>query len=64
MTGQATVRDWDLTRGGTALRDDGTEVALPPDCLAGSAFRYLRSGQRIQVHESGGVVVRADLPGC
>lgn len=60
---QATVQDWDEGTGGTALRDDGSVVILPPTCLEGSAFRFLRSGQRVQLHEDAGIVVRADLPG-
>ena len=60
---QATVRDWDPLIGGTALRDDGSSVVLPPECLRGSAFRLLRSGQRVQLHVRDGVVMRADLPG-
>lgn len=59
---QATVRDWDPDAGGSALRDDGTVVPLPPDCLAGGAFRTLRSGQRVQLHERDGAL-RVDLPG-
>lgn len=64
MTGQATVRDWQDGTGGSALRDDGTVVALPADCLRDSAFRLLRSGQRIQLHQRpDGTVERVDLPG-
>lgn len=61
--GQATVREWRADMGGTALRDDGTVVVLPPECLRGSAFRFLRSGQRVQLHIRGDQVQRADLPG-
>ena len=63
MNGQATVCDWDATAGGTALRDDGTVVVLPPDCLRGSPFRFLRSGQRVQLHGTAATVERVDLPG-
>lgn len=63
LTCQATVRDWRADVGGTALRDDGTVVVLPPECLRGSAFRFLRSGQRVQLHVRTGHVLRADLPG-
>ena len=59
---QATVQDWQPGLGGTALRDDGTRVALPPTCLLGSDFRLLRSGQRVRLSTREGVVVRVDLP--
>jgi len=63
LTGQATVRDWRAGSGGSALRDDGTVVTLPPECLQDSAFRFLRSGQRVQLHVRDGFVIRVDLPG-
>jgi hypothetical protein len=59
---QATVRDWDADSGGSALLDDGTVVALPPDCLAGSVFRFLRLGQRVRLVVQDGRVVRVELP--
>lgn len=62
-TRQATVRSWDPGVGGSALYDDGTVVELPAECLQNSAFRFLRSGQRVQLHLSHGRVERADLPG-
>lgn len=57
---QATVVDWDPARGGSAFLDDGTVLALPPDALEGSAFRFLRAGQRVQVSST--EPVRVDLP--
>ena len=59
---QATVRDWDAVTGGSALRDDGELVALPPECLRGSVFRFLRLGQRVRLTLDDGVVVAVDLP--
>ena len=59
---QATVRDWQPGIGGTALLDDGSQVALPPTCLLDSDFRFLRSGQRVRLSTREGVVVRVDLP--
>ena len=45
----ATVRDWDPATGGSAMLDDGSCVVLPPECLQGSVFRFLRPGQRIRL---------------
>ncbi|MGB8649578.1 MAG: hypothetical protein WCD35_02840 [Mycobacteriales bacterium] len=59
---QATVREWDPARGGSAFLDDGTVVVLPPECLQGSRFRFLRLGQRVRLVLDEGVVVRVDLP--
>ena len=59
---QATVRTWSADDGGSALLDDGTAVDLPVSCLAGSAFRFLRSGQRVRLVVEDGQVVRVDLP--
>jgi len=59
---QATVRDWDPARGGSAFLDDGTVVELPPQCLQGSSFRFLRLGQRVVLDIVDDTVVRADLP--
>ena len=57
---QATVRDWADGLGGSAFLDDGTVLALPPDALEGSAFRFVRPGQRVQVVSQD--PVRVDLP--
>ncbi len=59
---QATVRDWDPIRGGSAYLDDGTVVLLPPECVQGSVFRFLRLGQRIALELRDDAVVRVDLP--
>jgi hypothetical protein len=59
---QATVRAWDADTGGSAFLDDGTVVELPPECLQGSVFRFLRSGQRIALEWERDVVVRVGLP--
>lgn len=59
---QATVRTWDAELGGTAFRDDGTVVVLPPESLQGSPFRFLRPGQRVALTVADGVVVSLDLP--
>ncbi|MCW2599924.1 MAG: hypothetical protein JWM02_1753 [Frankiales bacterium] len=61
-TVQATVRDWDRASGGSALLDDGSVVVLPPQCLRGSVFRFLRLGQRVCLTLQDGVVVAVDLP--
>jgi hypothetical protein len=59
---QATVRDWDPDRGGSAYLDDGTVVDLPPSSLEGSAFRFLRLGQRVRLVFSDDRVARVELP--
>jgi hypothetical protein len=60
---QATVKGWEPTEGGSAYLSDGSIVALPPECLQGGPFRFLRLGQRIQLTLQDGVVVGIDLPG-
>ena len=57
---QATVITWDAETGGSAFLDDGTTVLLPPEALQGSAFRFLRSGQRVRLVATH--PVRVDLP--
>lgn len=59
---QATVRDWEPGSGGSAFRDDGTVLRLPPECLEGSVFRFVRPGQRVQLTLADGVVVAVGLP--
>jgi hypothetical protein len=59
---QATVRTWDDDAGGTAFLDDGTVVALPPECLQGSVFRFLRPGQRVALTTQDGRVLAVSLP--
>lgn len=56
---QATIRAWDAS-GGSAYLDDGTVIDLPPEALQGSAFRFVRPGQRVQVVSTD--PVRVDLP--
>lgn len=55
---QATVRTWSPETGdGTALRDDGSELALPAAAFAAGGLRALRPGQRIRVELDGDRVV-------
>lgn len=58
----ATVRTWEPDRGGSAFRDDGTVVTLPPECLQDSVFRFLRPGQRVRLVVTDGIVVVVTLP--
>lgn len=45
---QTTVLTFDpATRSGTVVTDDGIELDLAPDALAGSGLRHLRPGQRV-----------------
>ena len=60
---QATVRAWSEEEGGSAYLDSGEVVVLPPGCLAGGPFRFLRSGQRVQLTLSEGTVGAVTLPG-
>lgn len=57
---QATVVRWEPEVGGAAFLDDGSVIELPADALQGSAFRFVRAGQRIQVVSTD--PVRVDLP--
>ncbi|HMA47031.1 MAG TPA: DNA-processing protein DprA [Frankiaceae bacterium] len=57
-SGQATVRTWSPETGdGTALRDDGSELALPAVAFAAGGLRALRPGQRVRVELEGDRVV-------
>ena len=58
----ATVRSWVEGQGGSAYRDDGVEVVLPPECLQASPFRFLRLGQRVRRTVVDGTVVAVQLP--
>lgn len=58
----ATIRTWDPESGGTAFLDDGTVVEVAPAALEGSAFRFVRPGQRVRAELVEGLVVRVDLP--
>lgn len=57
---QATVVTWDPEVGGSAFLDDGAVIELPADALHGSAFRFVRAGQRVLVVSTD--PVRVDLP--
>ncbi|MDQ1625305.1 MAG: hypothetical protein QOJ49_803 [Actinomycetota bacterium] len=47
---QATVRSYDpVSRSGSVLLDDGTELDYDARALGGSGVRLLRSGQRVRV---------------
>jgi 2-phospho-L-lactate guanylyltransferase len=47
---QASVHTFEETTGaGTALLDDGREVAFPAEVFARSALRHLRPGQRVSI---------------
>jgi 2-phospho-L-lactate guanylyltransferase len=61
---QATVATYDPgTRTGTALLDDGREVAFDATAFDASPLRYLRLGQRIALqHDESGRIVRISLP--
>jgi 2-phospho-L-lactate guanylyltransferase len=56
-----TVREWDADAGGSAFRDDGSVLALAPDALQDSGFRFLRVGQRLRVATGNGAT-RVALP--
>ncbi len=58
---QATVESWSETDGGTAVRDDGSRVRIPPEALRDSVFRFLRAGQRVSLVVEDGAVVRVHL---
>lgn len=58
----ATIRSWDPAQGGTAFRDDGETLTLPPECLQDSVFRFLRPGQRVRVVVVDGQVRSVRLP--
>jgi len=58
----ATVREWDPATGGSAFRDDGSVLALGPDALQDSGFRFLRTGQRLRVARAPDATTRIALP--
>ncbi|MCU1592695.1 MAG: hypothetical protein JWO12_87 [Frankiales bacterium] len=60
MIVSATVRTWE-GGAGTALLDDGSVIELPPDCLRGSVFRFLRPGQRVHLTVADGMVTEVGL---
>ena len=59
---QATVRDFDPeSRGGTALLDDGREVAFDGAAFAAGGLRLLRLGQRVRLEYDGDRVARVTI---
>jgi hypothetical protein len=58
----ATVRTWTPGTGGSAYRDDGSVLELPPECLQHSVFRFLRAGQRVRLQVVDGLVKAVTLP--
>jgi 2-phospho-L-lactate/phosphoenolpyruvate guanylyltransferase len=61
---QGTVASYDaVTRSGTLLLDDGTEIAFPATAFDASGLRLLRVGQRLRIeHDESGQVARVTLP--
>ena len=59
---QATVAAWGPT-GGSAVLDSGRRLALAPELLAASVFRFVRPGQRVDLIVTSGVVTWLGLPG-
>ena len=56
---QATVRTFDaVTRSGTVLLDDGTELPYDADAFDAGHIRLLRVGQRVRIEIDG-----SDAPG-
>jgi 2-phospho-L-lactate guanylyltransferase len=62
VTTAATVKEWDAAEGGSAYRDDGSVLVLPPDSLRDSGFRFLRVGQRVRVATAPDATTRLALP--
>ena len=51
---QATVRSFDaVTRSGTVLLDDGTELPYDADAFDAGQIRLLRVGQRVRIEIDG-----------
>ncbi|HLL67143.1 MAG TPA: cold-shock protein [Micromonosporaceae bacterium] len=61
---QGTVASFDpQTRAGTALLDDGAEVAFPAAAFDASGLRLLRVGQRVRLErDPDGLVIMVTLP--
>lgn len=61
---QGTVATFDPeSRAGTALLDDGTEVAFPSAAFDASGLRLLRLGQRVRIEsDADGSITRVTLP--
>lgn len=45
------------------MLDDGSRLPLGPELLAGSVFRFLRTGQRVELVLVDGAVTWMGLPG-
>ncbi len=59
---QGTVATYDeLTRDGTVLLDDGTEVPFPGTAVAAGGLRLLRSGQRVRLIRRGDEITAVTL---
>jgi 2-phospho-L-lactate/phosphoenolpyruvate guanylyltransferase len=59
---QATVSEYDpSTRSGAVLLDDGVRLPFGADALAGTRLRFLRRGQRVQVHVEADVVTSLQI---
>lgn len=60
---QGTVATFDpVTRTGTLLLDDGTELAFPAAAFDASGLRLLRIGQRVRIeHDDSGRIRRITL---
>ena len=54
---QATVRGFDpVTREGTVLLDDGTELSFPGNAFDAGGLRLVRLGQRVRIQVVDGVI--------
>jgi cold shock CspA family protein len=59
---QATVKDFDERTGaGSALLDDGREVAFDGEAFAAGGLRLLRFGQRVRLEYDGDRIVRVTI---
>jgi cold shock CspA family protein len=59
---QATVKDFDARTGaGSALLDDGREVAFDGEAFAAGGLRLLRFGQRVRLEYDGDRIVRVTI---
>lgn len=59
---QGTVAAWGPS-GGSVVLDDGSRLALAAELLGPSVFRFLRSGQRLELLVEGGSVTWIGLAG-
>jgi hypothetical protein len=59
---QATVRSFDpVTRSGTVFLDDGTVLGFDTAAFDAGPLRLLRTGQRVNLAESGGAITYVTL---